>query len=316
MPSIPTPGSASKANANPIGCLLIFFLPFFGFGIFFLLSGLKQGLFDGDSSGFGQAGFGLVFAAFPAIILFAIRKQEHKKGKLIGTGSGTAFAAHPAWPRVKNQKTGQFGTVLQNASVGSGCAILVIGFFALFWNGISWTAAIGIFNDAGGGGMKWGALAFISIFLLIGLGLIALLVHQILRAVLVGDPRLELTKEPLAPGDRARLTVFQPGNFPITSAKITLIAQERATYRVGTTTHTAEHNVLEEVLAEASDLRASKTQPLFSNLQVVIPPNAMHSFKLGNNELAWKIKVELDIPNRPDVKDDFLFRVAPLEARS
>jgi hypothetical protein len=101
------------------------------------------------------------------------------------------------------------------------------------------------------------------------------------------------------------------GQTELNSVTVRLVCEERATYQRGTDTTTEKRKVLEEILAEQSLLQLNPLEPLELRSHTRIPVNAMHSFKSKNNEIAWFIQVNCDIPRWPDSETRYPLIVAP-----
>ena len=175
------------------------------------------------------------------------------------------------------------------------------------WNGITAGVLSGMLK---GGSVPWVPLAIISVFAVMGLGLLFAAGHALLRVLLVGDTTVEISREPLAPGETATIYVKQAGRFQIEQAEVRLFCRKEATYRRGTDTVTDKQEVLSEVVARSGRMQSRSGHALL-DAQVRIPRNAMHSFEAPNNKIRWFIGVKLVIAGRPDVNDAFVLRVAP-----
>jgi hypothetical protein len=174
----------------------------------------------------------------------------------------------------------------------------VFGMFAVaaFWNGITWTILIAASRDR-----EWFALAFLSLFALIGAGLLAAVVYL---ALALANPRPRLTLRPGA----LRLGALQTLAWHLTGAVarlrhlvITLEGRESATYTRGTSTVTDRRACLRVVLAEVAnpaEMRQGETS--------FEPPAGMvPGFKADCNKLEWFLRVRGDIPFWPDLDEEF-----------
>lgn len=302
------------------GCLALFFLPFLGMGLLFAigpLSGLME--MEGESAGglvfaallglvFAVVGAGGVAAGALGVFGYQFRKNKRPKGKLVEARS---HDEHPNFPKApKKLKMGLRGLRLRPASSAGGKA-LGLFLFALFWNGIVGFVSVKIYQEEGFG--KVFLLVFMGIFILAGLLILGGAIHAFLRWMLVGDTTIEVSKECLAPGERLIVALYQPGDFAITSATVKLVGREQASYGQGTDRVTKKRYFFGEPVVSGTELRASNSGAILEG-GIVLPANAMHSFKASNNEVQWLLEVEMDIPGRPDVKDEYPIRVAPLPA--
>ncbi len=314
-----------KKEAGPAGrfiggCLLFFFgLPFAGMGGFVLFQGTLL-LFGRNTV--EMDGHPAVFIIMGAIFLvvglaiiwgglFGHKYVGRKRPK--DSGFDDNWKTSKFFPKAR-AKRGSRGGFLLGTEASPFARFLGLTFFAAFWNGISWFALYHVWNDFGSSGFKYFPIIFIGFFCLIGLFVIGLAGHALLRCLLVGGTSLEIDRMPVRPGDRIRLTLRQKGDFEITSLTMKLICRETVRWRVGTNTHTSMEDVLSEVLHQGGNLRTTGSTPLVS-CETSVPDDAMHSFKASNNQLGWGIEVTMDIPGRPDVKEFFEFRVIPESQR-
>lgn len=193
-----------------------------------------------------------------------------------------------------------------------GVALLV---FAAFWNSITWMFVFFMWSEEGP--MKWGGLAFISIFVLIGLAVLVGGIWAIVRAVLVGGrispPVLTIDRLPLRLGEKFKVGYAQQvrKQCEINKVTVTLICREWVQYTVGTNTRTLEHTLCEheEILAE--NVQTMGAEPINGEAEFAISADAVHSFDSSNNKIKWSLKVHADIARWPDYSDDIAIAVAP-----
>ena len=312
---------AGTASTRIAGCFMMLFgLPFFGAGVFVLIEsvrgllGLKP-VEGGLPAMFFMLILSLVLAGIGATILYigvkGVRGQWiHMKNRPRGQLQEGNWQKNKYFPKVKRRKFGPRRGIALKAQRTALAGFVGLLLVTIFWNGLSSGGLIAVLSERGSGAAKWAPVIFLSLFVLIGLALIAATVYQFFRVVLVGTPTVEVDIEPLQPGTRSRLRVYQPGDFDITSASVHMVFREQVTYRQGTDTVTAEKEVHVQELTRCSTCRASRSKPILET-EFQIPEWAMHSFNAPNNKLQWGIRVIMDIPNRPDVKDLYFFRVTP-----
>lgn len=201
----------------------------------------------------------------------------------------------------------QMATALRPAT-GRHYKAIFFCLFALFWNGMSW-------------GMLWfGAMnrgrhitlcptIFLSVFCLIGLLLIGLAIHSLL-ALANPAPTLTLSDGAIALGASVTLQWKFTGRFDrIAKLRIALQAEERATYTRGTTTVTDTHLFYNQELLNT----VKPVEIAAGKVTIAVPADSMHSFDAANNKIIWRIRVHGDIPRWPDVKEDFVIPVLPME---
>ena len=187
--------------------------------------------------------------------------------------------------------------------------VVFITLFALFWNGLSWTALLaGVLPDLMRGDWSaWFALLFLSLFLFIGVGLIGAVLHQLLA---LSNPRLRLTVGRRAgrAGETLALEWECAGNpARITTLTIALEGRESATYTRGTDTTTDTHVFARLPLATLADPAAI----LNGRARLILPADAVPTFIATRNRIEWFLTVRGSIPRWPDISDDYPFTVLP-----
>lgn len=184
--------------------------------------------------------------------------------------------------------------------------VVGLGVFALFWNGFISIFVVLIMKDG------WPLLPtlFISLFVLVGTGILAAFFHQFLA---LSNPIVEIALESGAVpvGGELVLAWETTGNAGrIRELRIEITGTEKATYTRGTDTTTDTH-VFQRILA------AAVTDPAgirFGSHSVPIPATTMHTFAAKRNRIEWNIEVRGSIPWWPDVSEKYPFFVKPAEA--
>ena len=126
---------------------------------------------------------------------------------------------------------------------------LVITAFAIFWNAITWTfVVVAYVNRENNPGVEWGAFAFISIFVLVGVLLLGTAIHRIL-SMFNPTVRVSIEKGALRlGGSRGLEWEFQGATRRIRTFTVTLEGVEEATYSRGTNTITERRVFAKEEL--------------------------------------------------------------------
>ncbi len=179
-------------------------------------------------------------------------------------------------------------------------------FVCLFWNAITWTIAIVIIASG-----KLGPLLFISIFIIIGLGFVIAVFKQLLllsnaKVKIIASSNVVRLGDPLAfywaiPAKAER----------ISKLSISFVGVEEATYRRGTDTITDKNQFYNELLFETTDY----SEMLDGQAIFDIPETFMHSFSSSNNKIIWQLKVHGKIKAWPDIQDDYVIEVLPMERK-
>jgi len=180
-------------------------------------------------------------------------------------------------------------------------------FFAAFWNGITGAFVWQLVLSFRQGTPEWGLALFLSIFVLIGLGLLLAIPYQFL-ALWNPRPQLTLGRGTLRVGDRVDVEwrfTGRPGR--IRRLRLTFEGREEATYQNRRSTSTARE-VFHTI--EILDTTEPSTIPA-GTARLTIPAYAMHSFSAANNRIVWSLKVAGEIRHWPDVDDEFEIAVLP-----
>jgi hypothetical protein len=180
---------------------------------------------------------------------------------------------------------------------------------ALFWNGIVAVFLVQAIDSWRRGHPDWFLSVFLIPFVLVGLGLIAGVVHA---ALAVANPRVALQLTPAAPrlGQDLSVEWTVAGRAErIARLSITLEGRERATFSRGTDTIT-EHQVFARLpVAETFGLDVARGSAV-----VRLPEETMHSFSAAHNGIEWRLLVRGEVPRWPDVADDHVLEVLPVDS--
>jgi hypothetical protein len=183
--------------------------------------------------------------------------------------------------------------------IGSFIGLLLM---TLFWNGMTGFFIAMILQSS-----SKGPLWFMSIFALVGVGLIiavfnkflsifspALLIRTATNPIRVGSP---LAIDWKIDGKKEKLE----------GASITLTAEASATYRRGTDSVTSKRTYL----SIEQEIPATTLRQGFGSLRLEIPDRLMPSFIGSNNRFEWKLSAALKIARWPDSNDDYPLTVYP-----
>ena len=179
--------------------------------------------------------------------------------------------------------------------------------FALLWNGfMGFVVFIGLTQEE----FPIFIWACLSIFILVGLGLIYNAIRQLIVWLTAGETIVEVGAEPLRFGQTTDLYVYQEGKKQAQQIQIKVVCQEKVTYRQGTDTKSETRTFYETVLYEDFDVPIGKSG-WQQNLKLSAPTNIMHSFDTSNNKVIWQIVVALKVANAPDFELAFPLRIVP-----
>ena len=199
------------------------------------------------------------------------------------------------------------GPVILRATSSRLAKLLFFILFAAIWNGVVSVFVVDIVRGFMKGRPQWGLAAFISIFVLVGLGVIIAVIHQFL-ALFNPKAKLTLSSAQIPLGSTAHLTWEILGRVNrISELAITLQAREECRYRRGTKTYTDKNTFFTFQLAQTTN----PTQMSFGEVGFAVPAETMHSFTADNNKIIWSLKVAGDIKRWPDIKDEFDITITP-----
>lgn len=228
-------------------------------------------------------------------------------GGVIGMVSGGGDGSHSGGAR-KRRRGGADGRGPRVLRPRVSATMKAVGmlFLALFWNGMSWGFAILTWREKGGFSFFH---IFISIFLLVGLGIAAGAVYSLLAMF---NPRPQIRILPGAPRLGEAVAVewrFVGRTDRMRRLDIVLEGREEATYTRGTDTCTDK-----EVFRTLDILHTTDSTVMrHGKMRLDIPADTMHSFDAQHNKVIWVIKVSGDIPNWPDINDEFTLEICALE---
>ena len=175
-----------------------------------------------------------------------------------------------------------------------------IGVVALIWNGLTgYHFGTAVMSGEGS------AIAFMSIFVIIGLLLLATAVHALLAMF---NPTVELFASEAQPalGETLELRWRLAGKAGrVLRLQVALEGIEEATYKRGTDTTTDRHTFAKLGVAATTD----PAEIADGTASVVIPHDAVPSFSAPNNKIVWRLVIQGEIPSWPDIDDEFLVDV-------
>jgi hypothetical protein len=182
--------------------------------------------------------------------------------------------------------------------------------FTLFWNGIVSIFLVQCYSGWNLGRGDGCMTAFLTPFVLIGVGMAVLTVYFFL-GLFNPSPILNLSSPTVALGDDLEIDWETTGNVDrVKNFSITLEGREEATYRRGTSTSTDK-----AVFARVELVKSNRGKELRrGKVKLSIPVDSMHTFKSRNNKIHWVLLVKGDIPMWPDIGDEYPLEVLPQRA--
>ena len=260
--------------------------------------------------------FGLIPLVFVAVgfggIVGTIRKSKRRiisKGARAAEWLPETKTARPDDNIYASGGADSTGPVILRAKSSRLAKLLFFIFFAAFWNGIVSVFVVDIVRGFLKGRPQWGPAAFISIFVLVGLGVIIAAIYQFL-ALFNPKTKLTLSSAQIPLGSTAHLTWEISGRVNrISELVITLQSREECRYRRGTKTYTDKNTFFTFQLAQTTN----PAEMSYGEVGFAVPAETMHSFAADNNKIIWSLNVAGDIKRWPDIKDEFDITITPLQ---
>jgi FtsH-binding integral membrane protein len=273
---------SSNAQANETrtlnrGCLVVFGLPFAGFGVFALIMAVREFLNGNWKEGLLAALFGVVFSGvgFGVIGLgvFGSRLQKAEQQRR---------AAHPDAPWLWRDDWAR-GEIKSGAKAGA----IVAWVFALFWNIISMLVFLAVLKD----GRAGKAIAIAAVFPVIGIWLLVRAATASARRKRFGDSVFKMTSMPGVIGGPLA-GVIHPGR-PLHSAgelRLRLVCLERDTSGDSTSENVEWED---EKIFGGEVARIGDGIPVVFNIPFECAPTATHS---GSRSTVWRLHARATVP--------------------
>jgi hypothetical protein len=232
----------------------------------------------------------------------------------LAVGVGGLAALFRGWnPNDKSASAGpatakpERGPVTLTPAFSRGVLAVVLGVFALVWNGVVWTIASGVLRSWATDSPDICQTVFLLPFAGVGLLMAGLAILQFLSTF---NPAPVVTLEPGTPSPGGMVTVtwsVPSGTERFRRLRVRLVCRkevERGTGKDRKTERTvlAEHPVLDTDRPE--EMRDGRGK-------VALPADALPSAAGGSHRIVWVVAVNGDIPRWPDVQDELPFTVLP-----
>jgi hypothetical protein len=129
----------------------------------------------------------------------------------------------------------------------------------------------------------------------------------------IGQPSLLVSSERAGRGDDIEVHFRQPINrdLLIEKSTIELVAVERVSYKCGTNTCTASHDLIIQTEHDARQHQLTAGQTYEQRVTLTIPRQAMHSFVFTDNSLTWIIRVTMQSSGLSALTETYAIQVTP-----
>jgi len=154
------------------------------------------------------------------------------------------------------------------------------------------------------------------VFVAIGLMIISASVIPWIAELRISKPEVAISKNSVRIGDGFSVSYSQTfrQKADVRGIKVSLVKREQATYSSGSSSTTVAH---EEPAAEyeypAKTYEAGEILSFSRGME--IPQNGMHTFRSAHNQIAWLMRVKMDVAGWPDYLEDFEVYVQPSVGR-
>lgn len=155
-------------------------------------------------------------------------------------------------------------------------------------------------------------ILFRGLFCGVGVLLLIGLFQQLLVAFSMGPTLLEISDHPVYPGRRYRILLQQAGVLRFYTLSVDVVCEEIARFRQGTDTTTSRKVVFRQTLFGRNDFETTPDQPLKQEFFMQLPLGAMHSLRLENNEVVWKLEILARVAGWPDLHRECPIVVRPV----
>ena len=230
---------------------------------------------------------------------------------LLGGNASTRFPTVPDF-RIINESPGTSLAFRLPATSLPSIRLFVLTVFTIMWNTIAWSILVWTLYHSSGSRLE---LLYSTVFGLAFCGFGLLLIIWILRDLLtafgIAPTLFEISDHPIYPGRKYRILVIQAGMLRFRSLRIALVCEEIARFRQGTDTITSRKEVYSQPLFYREDFETTRNEPLRQELFMRLPYGAMHSMFLEHNEIAWKIVLQADLLNWPELRSECPIIVLP-----
>ncbi len=168
---------------------------------------------------------------------------------------------------------------------------------------------------------EWKGWLFLTPFMLIGLVGIVGFAYMLWNAIVdtrAGSNLLEVSANPMRPGERCRAFLSQPVRSSLRSLKVRLVCEEQVTYSQSqggpnqeSAATTESRRVREIEVYRVNELPPLAGLPFEASFEFEVPADAMHSLEVPNNRITWQLEVEGGPADRPMFRRQFAIVVNP-----
>jgi hypothetical protein len=220
---------------------------------------------------------------------------------------------YPQVPRDSNLTNSPGVKLAYRLPVTSSTGWALFGLIAgsLAWNGMVVLFIVWAVRGFAQGRPDWVLTLLLLPFAAVGGALVRLCARKLLVFTGIGPTCLEISDHPLYPGRGYRINVSQSGRLDLQLLEVALVCDERATYQQGTNIRTDARRVYERSLWRKEKFAIEPGASYEALADLVVPPDAMHSFRAKHNEVQWRLVVRGRATGWPAYERDFPIIVYP-----
>ena len=195
---------------------------------------------------------------------------------------------------------------------GLGWTILVLFTLSVVWNLVSIGVSVTVITSwIASYAPSWGTFLGLTVFLLVGVGLIGYTWRLYRRLPSRFSTTVEISEYPLQPGKACDIYVEQRGRDILHVLEIWLVCEESAVFGHGTNTRRETARVYQESVFAVQSVTPLSDAPVEIRCQIEIPEGAMHSFQSEHNRVVWMLIVRVNPENHEAFERSFPLLVIP-----
>jgi len=127
-----------------------------------------------------------------------------------------------------------------------------------------------------------------------------------------GSTVLEVSANPMRPGERCRAFVSQFTRSAIDALRVLLVCEEQVTFSTGQSSPATQSKRVRELEVFRDDgLSSFSGVPFEKTVEFEVPADAMHSLEVPNNKITWKLEVEGGLPYCQSFRRQYAIVVHP-----
>lgn len=311
---MPTPKRKKQRFQAVVAMVLA--LPFFTLGVPVFLSALRRETLVGLIPEF-LLGL-LLFLGGGFLVYLSYRRWSAFRPLPSGSilPGAFEFTEHPNFPRLRTKPNAK-GRIPLPSEHDHPVMVMVFAILGGVFTLIPLLIlAGGIFG--GDGEHAWLLILVAGLFASIGIGLLVLSYVELKKGEKYAGISVEVSHEPIAPGEEFSFFVRQPGKRALKKLEVHLVGEEASMWHKSAKKSSRPSEMVErhyrfvyQKVAGLEDVPVSRNSLVLTG-DAGIPGGAMHSLRLQTCRVEWYLEVRLVYENGEDLREKFPFRVAPL----